>query len=612
MRQQEAERIYQYYAKRAEAQLNDLGNDPQAINAFITNTYVELSKTDTPFLWFPLATKVSSTVGKSIYYGIPYTVHPVVYVPIIGPAIKNPSDIIVTQLIKGNQAVFKDMVPLFQTYEAVGIKGIELLAKSDIDNPFRNDKVLNAMKDYASLQALHKEIASSLGLSLNDPKVIEQLFSEQSNIDLSREIAMGILNQEQGILQEIYDSELLAIMLDPYWGWFAHQASVDGITILGKTYILLDYIENPGDINQRLGFANKLLEDIGDGIVRGEFAQFQVEVLTAANHTLWMNNPYNRFLDSVAALFWASEADKHDQKVKDNVLAFLNNKEDQPILLEDTALKLFSEQHDIDIFPTVLTEEHHIAKIHVDPLSYFLFNNPNYEVIAKDFNELWNSPDFTHTAMANNVGTILWNRSVMPDHTYIKLYHDGVYHYDDYQGEVRGINFPLIFDKTTNMPLTMPLIDKFGNYDQSSTIDHVYSNFEVFNSPTYHIWNNIYYAEYINNINNAIIAQKNQAFINFVHKNTVGQIMNTVMAPVLSFDNTKYTAELKISDILSDTGNTNLSHLAHVEDLSNHGLALGIELDNGSNYIMKNGMHYMCNLCTTDELIKAISEIPHI
>ncbi|MBS0288248.1 MAG: hypothetical protein JSR17_13195 [Proteobacteria bacterium] len=61
MNQSEAEQIYLYHAKRTDEQINALGNNPQAINAFITNTYATLSKENPTFLWFSLGTIVSGT-----------------------------------------------------------------------------------------------------------------------------------------------------------------------------------------------------------------------------------------------------------------------------------------------------------------------------------------------------------------------------------------------------------------------------------------------------------------------------------------------------------------------------------------------------------------------
>ncbi len=50
MNQHEAEQIYSYHVARTEALINAMGNNPQTINAFITNTYEALFQKEPTFL----------------------------------------------------------------------------------------------------------------------------------------------------------------------------------------------------------------------------------------------------------------------------------------------------------------------------------------------------------------------------------------------------------------------------------------------------------------------------------------------------------------------------------------------------------------------------------
>jgi hypothetical protein len=64
MNQSEAEQVYLYHDKRTKEQIEALGNNPQAVNAFITNSYAILSQENPSFLWFSLGAIGSETVGR--------------------------------------------------------------------------------------------------------------------------------------------------------------------------------------------------------------------------------------------------------------------------------------------------------------------------------------------------------------------------------------------------------------------------------------------------------------------------------------------------------------------------------------------------------------------
>lgn len=127
----EAEQVYFYQVERTKALLNSMGNNPQAINAFITNTYAALSQNDPAFLWFSLGTVVSNKVGQNLQFSAQTSIHLANQAPF--------ANVILNNFSEGNQAIFKNIVTLFLTYESIGMDGIELLRDSSFENPFNND-----------------------------------------------------------------------------------------------------------------------------------------------------------------------------------------------------------------------------------------------------------------------------------------------------------------------------------------------------------------------------------------------------------------------------------------------------------------------------------------
>ncbi len=105
MKQSEAEQVYLNHKARTEALINSMGDNPQAINAFITNTYSTLYQNEPAFLWFSLGTMVSSTVGQNLQVATQAVIRTA------GQAA--PAKLVVDSFGKGNQAIFKDIIPLF-------------------------------------------------------------------------------------------------------------------------------------------------------------------------------------------------------------------------------------------------------------------------------------------------------------------------------------------------------------------------------------------------------------------------------------------------------------------------------------------------------------------
>ncbi len=493
------------------------------------------------------------------------------------------------------------------TYESIGIEGVELLKNSDIENSFQNDWVYNAFKTHSLLEAKQCSIAKSLGLPLNDPKVIAQLFSDKENIKLAHSVEIGLATEEQLTVQNIYKKEFVEIMLDPTLGWLGHQAKLDEIKILDKTFNFFDYVDNPADLEQRLKFAEILLGAIDDGISKGDFSKLQDDVLKMAAHSLWLANPHTtpNAIGDINGAFWGPKADEFDKQVKDSVVAFLNDNLEDLTPPQEIALKIADANIDPSFPASVLTGEHKIVEITVDPLDYFLDNNPNYEVIANNISELWNSTNYFRDPIYG--GTIFSNPNIpyLGNKAYLVLYTDGEYQYYQPSGEVRGITFPFMYDKTTGIPLTMPILDPQGHYNHASTIDTIYNNPTAFNTPSNINWYNPYW-------NQAVQQAKAEALSNYFKAITVDSFMNAVVAPTntINYNYSNAKLELKIGDIIHN--DSNLIDFSTIHGNGNV-LVVAVKLANGENYVLNEGS-YVCNNCNSSDplLEQAVNAMMHV
>ncbi|MFI4937775.1 MAG: DUF2515 family protein [Candidatus Berkiellales bacterium] len=568
---QEAGQIYRYHEKRTEELINSMSNDPLTTNAFITNTYATLSQKHPAFLWFSLGTIVSSKVGQNLN---------VAGNAVIGSAEQAKfAKVVLKNLSSGNQSIFKDIMPLFLTYESVGIEGIELLSKSNVKTPFKDSLLVKAFKNYSQLQEQQATIAKSLGLPLNDPKVITQLFSDKKNVDLMHSIAMNIAREEQTVVQDMYEQKFVDIIQDPTFSWFGHQATLDEIEILGKTFKFSDYVDDPSDFAQRMNLADKLLQQMENGIGKGEFLKLQDDILKNADCTLWAVNPNTPGIGGDNGIYWGQRADEYDRKVKDSVLVYLN-----PEQSIQEAITNPIDNNAQNLAPSIFTGEHAIASVHVDPLEFFLATNPNYEVIAHDLLGLMTSKDFKQTpSCARGVcSTILTNtqKPYLKD-AYIQIWDNGIHHYYQPKGEVRGITFPFMYDKTTGRPLTKPLLDISSNsYNHASTLETLYDHPEIFSTSGHPNWFNPHWRDVnINNRNQAFKSWVNDRFMNAATQSTkhvdIGIEYNSKngFASFGSFNgntkvvkggkNTNGTLTLKGKDIFhGDSGEINFSKLS--------------------------------------------------
>ena len=560
MNQKEAEEVYLGNLKRTEDVIDSMSDNPQAINTFITNTYALLSQKDPAFLWFQLAAVVSGSVGKNIQMAIKGDIYSLGQV--------ESSNIVHKAFSEGNQAIFKNILPIYLTYDSIGIEGCEQLSISSFGNPFQEESTLSALRIYALLQEKQEAIANKLGLPVNHAKVIEELISEKSNIELMHTVAKGVAFQEQNKVQDIYEDKFVDVLLDPKLGWAGHQFKLDEIKILDKSYNFFDYIDNPADFDQRMAFAEILLTAIEDGISNGLLSQHQADVADMAKATLWMGNPYTKadLIGDVNGVVWGQQADEHDKKVLELVQNFINPEK----TAQGTPIASPIDMNDNDIFASAFNGANKIVKVEVDPLAFFLATNPNYEVIANNVTELLSSTAYNRAPLYGGVALYHPDLPYLKNHTHLAIYNDGEYHYYQPYGEVRGITFPFMYDKSTGVPLTMPIADAYGHYDHSSTIDTLYKNPQAFNTPSHINWYNPHWSKVVKD---AMVQSVN----NYVKSITVDRMMDAIKAPfgkTLSYDSRSAKIELKMKDVYDDndthSGSIDFSTLKGLRTLGDH------------------------------------------
>ena len=319
----EVYQIYQTNIENTAQFISKVSNNGVLANATITNTYMELAHQDPAFLWLSLGTLVSGTVGQNIHFSSLVDSHTFGQV--------ESATTVMDAFATGNQAIFKSILPLYQTYQQVGVEGIALLNNHPEKTPFKEESIINAFTAHAEIQQNQFEIAQSLGLPSNDPKVIDALFNDQSSLLQIKNTAYKITEYEQNYAQDkIYNDYLIEIMTDPALGIVGHQFKLDGINIDGKDYNMLDYIDNPGDVNQRMAFVEVLIQAGLDSIQNKGLEHYLSDITDKADYTLWLANPFMApdKIGETNGYFWGQKADEYNQTLLAEIKNFL---EQEPI-----------------------------------------------------------------------------------------------------------------------------------------------------------------------------------------------------------------------------------------------------------------------------------------
>lgn len=313
-------KIYNANVKNTEIFMNNISHNKDGVllNAAVTSCYLELARNDPPFLWLALGSLVSNTVGKNIHFSSlvnQYTL-----------GVSNAASTILKDFAGGNQLIFKSIVPLYKTFQQVGLEGIKLLKGYKDKTPFNNDAVIKAFEDYDNLRENQKKIAQSLNLSNNHPKVIDTLLSEPHNEKLANDAAYNIALHEQNQVQEMYENfELISIMMNPLLGFIGHQFHLDGIEIDGIKYNMMDYVNNPADIDQRMVFVKILTSALMQCVKSKGIESVFSAIQDKANEMYWLANIYTApdKIGGPNGYYWANKAEYFDEELSLKIIDFI-------------------------------------------------------------------------------------------------------------------------------------------------------------------------------------------------------------------------------------------------------------------------------------------------
>jgi len=246
------------YFKGAENFLKVTGNSGIARNHVITEVYATIAKNDPYAAWFALASLASEKVGE-----------------VIGNTSLSSSTIYFTKVIYkglswGNQRVFRDMVPTYEIYKDLGIKGLETIAK------YNHNIYASNVEGYRlehNLEVRGQMIAKQLGFNYTDPRVLRRLLSDQSQYMLFQNATFKLVKHEQ--------KDLLQPMYDKKYSFFPHSVGYE-LThhpmlakafgpspdlIIGHNIVSLGNL-NITKLNDRLQFVEHAINRLGQNYLK--------------------------------------------------------------------------------------------------------------------------------------------------------------------------------------------------------------------------------------------------------------------------------------------------------------------------------------------------------
>ncbi|MCS5709789.1 hypothetical protein CC99x_012855 [Candidatus Berkiella cookevillensis] len=540
-------------------------DDPQHANAAITSVYWQLSKKDPTFLWFQGAAIASNQVGKNILASGSGAI--IEQSEFLSSAITNNTpintgdlQILYNSLIEGNKTIFENIIPLYLTYQEIGIEGLNLLHLADGNMSVVSDNIFDAFVGHNSLSKKANDIANELGLEINDPSVTKALFADEKNLDCAYKAALFLIEHEQNIVQKMYQPDFTAALKNEHFTNIAELLKLTGVTVGGQYYSFAQ-IKDPSDISQRMEYFKSVLSAIKEQYLFPDtLKKFLFDVDHAFVDSFNRINPYHFDANSEGGVnniqshrFRFDFIKPIDSFLTENFIV------NQEALFHNNTDISFIDNGSHSIFPSVFSGEKEISKITIDPLATFLSMNPSFEVIAETPEELlassdyFKSPWYYATALSNPQLPYLNNS------TYIVVYDVQDILYYPIDGEVRGITFPFIFDTNTGVPLTVPLFDDIGHYSHESTIDILYSTPELFNTPGHINWYNPYWYD--------VVAQAKQQAITDYHMNLFSQsFMHFMTAGITHYSQdfvlVEYHSNNKInmSDVFYDSNTSNFGN----------------------------------------------------
>jgi hypothetical protein len=169
------------------------------------------------------------------------------------------------QLPVGNQAIFKDVMPLWMLYKKEGYAGIERIKETLKENYKKSyGAILSAFRNQEILDGKVKDLAFSMGLPANSPEVMNKFFADPSNRKMALDISMDLVYHEQKIVQKIYTNPVNTALTNPAniaMGSFLH---LDGVTVNGKRFSFAEWVKDPSNFEQRMAYFRAIFTEISN------------------------------------------------------------------------------------------------------------------------------------------------------------------------------------------------------------------------------------------------------------------------------------------------------------------------------------------------------------
>lgn len=195
----------------------------------------------------------------------------------------------------GNQAIFNNLIPIYLTFLETGSEGLLALQKYEGGKKLISDDLYNAFVNHETIVANLNTIADILGVSASDIKAIKQLYLDPEMQVLALKVALSFMKHEQGVVQSMYSDELVEAMTNDFLVQAGEIFGFTGVKVNGQFYSFAEYVENPGDYDQRVNYFTVVLTAISD--VYSNPTQLDSYLFSAhfqaANNSIGRINPYS-------------------------------------------------------------------------------------------------------------------------------------------------------------------------------------------------------------------------------------------------------------------------------------------------------------------------------
>lgn len=248
--------FYESFTRMAEPYLTSCGgNSDVRKNLCINNAYYQAGILNPYFLWPQAAVLGSAKVGQNI--GLTQEMN------ILTFGLHSEIHELSIQLPIGNQAIFKDVMPIWMLYKKEGYAGIERI-KDTLAREYKksHDAILSAFRNQEILESKVNSLASSMKLPVNSPEVINKFFSLSENRELALDISMDLVRHEQTIVQKIYVDAVNSALTNPVnmaMGSFLH---LDGVTVNGKNFSFAKWVKDPSNFEHRMAYFRAIFTEV--------------------------------------------------------------------------------------------------------------------------------------------------------------------------------------------------------------------------------------------------------------------------------------------------------------------------------------------------------------